>query len=125
MLLAGLVALLYLLLGLEIIEAEGIGDVDPGPATPLVLAGVVFAALTLLLVLRPTMPTLGVVTVTTILVVLAYVAIATEPEPAYEPWGLTLKFVQLVLLAVLVQQQLPSARSHGVADGTTRLGGTR
>lgn len=56
-------AVLYLLLGLEIVEAAGISDVEPGRAVPLVLTGMVYAALSLLLVLRPTRPTFGVVTV--------------------------------------------------------------
>ena len=109
--LAAVVAALYLIVGFEVVRVDGIADVEPGPAVPLVIAGVLFAALAALLfvVRRRIVWVLGAAL--QVLVIVGYVAISSERDPAFEPWGLTIKVLELALLVALSALALRGSRA--------------
>jgi glyoxylase-like metal-dependent hydrolase (beta-lactamase superfamily II) len=113
--LAATVAGLYLLIGLELVPVPGVAEVEPGPAVPLVLAGVLFTLLAAALAWRPTGASALLGTALTIAVLVGYVVIAPEREPSYEAWGLSLKGLQLLLLVPLMLIAVHAGRSAAQA----------
>jgi hypothetical protein len=48
-----------------------------------------------------------------LLVVWGYFAVALDRTPAFEVWGITLRFIQLPLFAALVYLSLRAPQPHG------------
>lgn len=98
---ATLTAAAYLIVGLEWIAVDGIAEVEPGPAVPLVIAGVVFAGLAALLAVRPGRIVYLAGALLCVAVLAMYVVVAPSRDPSYEPWGLAIKALEAVLLGAL------------------------
>jgi phosphatidylserine synthase len=118
---------LYALVGFEVVKVKGVAEVEPGPAVPLVMAAVVFAVLTTVLSLRPSRPVFFTGILLSIIVIAGYVAVAPSRTPSFEPWGLAIKAVQVVLLAALVllvrhSRPAPRERAEPGAGRRQRVG---
>jgi hypothetical protein len=94
-------AVAYLVVGLEWVAVDGIADVEPGPAVPLVIAGVVFAGLAVLLARHPGTFVYLAGALLCVVVLVMYVVVAPTREPSYEPLGIAIKAVEAVLLGAL------------------------
>lgn len=93
---------LYAVVGLEVVRVDGVAEVEPGPAVPLVIAAGVFAALTTWLAIRPGVSVYVAGLVVTAAVIVGYVVVAPSRSPSYEPWGLAIKAVEAILAMTLV-----------------------
>jgi phosphatidylserine synthase len=93
---------LYAVVGLEIVEVDGVAEVEPGPAVPLVIAAAAFAVLTTWLAIRPGVPAFVVGLALTLAVIVGYLVVAPSRSPSYEPWGLAIKAVEAILVVALV-----------------------
>lgn len=102
LLMSSVTTVLYVLVGFEVVKVDGVAEVEPGPALPLVLAAVAFAALTAALALRPRPLVYVAGIVLSVVVVVGYFVVAPSRHPSFEAWGLSIKAVELVLLAALV-----------------------
>ena len=101
-LLSAAVTVLYAVVGLELVKVDGVADVAPGPAVPLVVAAVAFALLTLALSMRPRPAVYVAGIVLTAAVIVGYFVVAPSRHPSFEAWGLSIKAVQAALLVTLV-----------------------
>lgn len=119
------VALLYLIVGLEFVEVDGIADVEPGPAVPLVIAGALFAALAVTLVVLPRPIVFAAGAALQVLVLVLYVAVAPNRDPAFEPWGMAIEALELLLLIGYLRLLTLSRDSAGRAPGPELTGSWR
>lgn len=97
---AGLVAVLYLLIGVQVITVME-GQAEAGTA-PVLIAGVLFAVLAVLLAVSGARWVLFAGTALQVLVLVMYLVVAAERVPAFEAWGLGVKALQVSLLAAFV-----------------------
>jgi hypothetical protein len=95
---AGLVAVLYVLTGAGWVAVTA--DQGPGAIPPLLIGAVLYALLAALLVLGPGRRVYLAGAVLQLPMLLMYLAVAADRTPSYEVWGLTIKALQLLLLAV-------------------------
>jgi hypothetical protein len=109
---ASVVALLYLLIGFDVITV--VEDQATAGAAPVFIAGLVFAALAVLLV-TASRPVLVGGAVLQVVVLVMYVVVSSERIPAFEAWGLGLKALQVVLLVALTSMLV--RQSHRVRSG--------
>lgn len=110
--LAAGVAVLYFIVGFEIVDVFPAAAATTGPIVPLVVAGTLFGVLALFLALRPRAGVMLAGAGLQVLVLLGYVLVAAERDPAFEAWGLTIKALQVVLLAMLVAEALHLLRER-------------
>jgi hypothetical protein len=115
---AGLVAVLYLLIGVEVITV--VEDQGEAGAAPVLIAGVLFAALAVLLLVTGARRVLLAGAVLQVLVLVMYVVVSSERVPPFEGWGLGIKALQVGLLAGLVtmlvrQSRRPRSRASAPA----------
>lgn len=96
---SALVALAYVLIGFGFIAVV---DDQAGIVPPMVIAGVLFAALAVLLALSGSRWIFGAGAALLTLVLVGYVAIAPERSPTYEAQGVLLKVLQALLLGLFV-----------------------
>ncbi|HSL58308.1 MAG TPA: hypothetical protein VK866_10745 [Acidimicrobiales bacterium] len=122
--LAGVMAAVYYLIGAEVITVAeataeaGEEEIDIGVFG--VGAGTIFLVGALLLLLVDRRPIWAVGAALQVLIFVMYLAVSSDREPAFEPWGIALRAVEIPLLAVLVYLAVtPSddtARSAPVPD---------
>ena len=118
---AGLVAGLYLLIGLDVITVVQ-GQPEAG-AAPVLIAGVLFAALAVLLLATASRPVLIAGAVLQVVVLVMYLVASSDRIPAFEAWGVTVKALQVGLLAIFVAmllRQRRSLRSHSSSSSVKR-----
>jgi hypothetical protein len=103
-------ALLYALIAAGVLS---VGRADGGELGILCAAGVVYLVLAAVLwfVPRP-LVWLGA-TVMQLLVIAMYVAIAPERDPSFEVWGISLRVLQVAMIAVLVSLLVRRVRDRG------------
>jgi hypothetical protein len=106
---AGLVAVLYLLIGFDVITV--VQDQAEAGAAPVVIAGVLFAALAVLLLSTSSQRVLIAGAVLQVVVLLMYLVVSAERVPAFEAWGLGIKALQVGLLAAFVAMLMRQTRS--------------
>jgi hypothetical protein len=107
---AGLVAVLYLLIGFDVITV--VQDQAEAGAAPVLIAGVLFAALAVLLAVTASRRVLVAGAVLQVVVLVMYLVVATERVPAFEAWGLAIKALQVGLLAGFVAMLVRRRRSQ-------------
>jgi hypothetical protein len=118
---AGLTALLYFLIGYEYLSVvEG----DDEPELVFIAAGLFYVLGVILLMSFDWRPLWVAGALLQGLTLYAYIDVADERTPAYEPWGIVIKVTQVVLLAVLVALALRPGPAAGVdrAIGAGRAG---
>jgi hypothetical protein len=100
--LAALSAVIYLLIGLGVVEVVVLGPGDPNPSWLGVPASATFAfgALVMLRSERLTLWALGAVV--QVVAISAYFGVAGDRTPPYEAWGILLVIAQLLILGALV-----------------------
>jgi hypothetical protein len=108
--LCGAIAGLYVLISAGVLS---VGEAEGGELGILGFAAGVFAVLALLLWRLRARLLWGAVAVLQILVIAAYVAISTEREPPFEVWGVSIRVLQVALLATLVGLLVDSFRTGG------------
>ncbi|HEU5204125.1 MAG TPA: hypothetical protein VFU17_07505 [Candidatus Limnocylindrales bacterium] len=97
-LLAGAVALIYLLIGLQVMTVID----NPGDQAAFALpAAVVFGGLAGLLAVTDRRVVWGAAAVFVGLVILMYFGVAPRRSPQYETWGIALRLLQVPLVAML------------------------
>ena len=94
---AGIIAVLYVLTGTGWVAVTA--EQPPGVIPPLLVGAVAYALLAVLLILRAGRGPLIAGAVLQVPALLLYVAVAAERIPAFEVWGLTIKALQVALLA--------------------------
>jgi hypothetical protein len=97
--LALLVALAYLLIFVGVLS---VGEATDGELGILGFAAGVFAVIAGLLWRVGSRVLWATVAVLQVLVIAAYVAISSDREPPFEVWGVSIRIVQVALLATLV-----------------------
>jgi hypothetical protein len=97
------VAALYAVVSLEVVTVPSVAEVEPGPAVPLVIAAVAFAVLAVLPAFGDRRGVLVGGIVLELVVLAGYVGVASSRHPSFEVWGLFIKAVQVVLLALLLR----------------------
>jgi hypothetical protein len=112
---SGAMAILYLLIGFKAIPVDGVTDVEAGHAVPLVIAGVVFSLLTVALLLVGKRLVWAIAAFVPALSTVGYLAISTQRTPSFEPWGLVMHALQLVLVAALVVLAVAGAQPSTAA----------
>ena len=124
--LATAAAVVYLLIGFEVLQAVEVGPSDPSllwfglPAA----AAFMFGAVVILVSERMLLWVAGAFF--QVFTIFAYVGVAEERTPAYEFWGITLRVVQgliLVALVVLIARYPQTGRGARLVLG--RAGRTR
>ena len=95
---AGIIAVLYVLTGTGWVAVTA--EQPPGVIPPLLVGAVAYALLSALLILARGRGPLIAGVALQVPALLLYVAIAAERIPAFEVWGLTIKALQVALLAV-------------------------
>jgi hypothetical protein len=113
---AGLVAVLYLLIGFGVITV--VQDQAEAGAAPVVVAGVLFAALAVLLLITSSRQVFIAGAVLQVVVLVMYLVVSAERVPAFEAWGLGIKALQAGLLAAFVTMRLRRPRPLGSRAGT-------
>jgi hypothetical protein len=106
---AGLVAVLYLLIGFGVITVVQ-NQAEVG-AAPVVVAGVLFAALAVLLLMTASRRVLIAGAVLQLVVLVMYLVVSAGRVPAFEIWGLGIKGLQVGLLAAFVAMLIRQPRS--------------
>jgi hypothetical protein len=113
---SGLTALLYLLIGLEVLQVvEATTEEAPGMLEFGVMAGTAFLFGAVLLVATDRRILWALGALFQIGVIVMYVVVGPQRSPSFEVWGLTIKALQLVLLAALVYlavRPVGSAAAH-------------
>lgn len=105
----GVVAVLYLLIGVEaitVVEDQAASD----PAPPFI-AGGLFAVLAVLLLVTTSRVVLVAGVLLQLIVLGMYVVVAGGRTPAYEAWGLGMKAVQFGLLVALLTMLVRRSQS--------------
>lgn len=105
----GVVAVLYLLIGVEaitVVENQAASD----PAPPFI-AGGLFAVLAVLLLVTTSRVVLVAGVLLQLIVLGMYVVVAGGRTPAYEAWGLGMKAVQFGLLVALLTMLVRRSQS--------------
>ena len=97
---AVVVALLYLLIGFDVITV--VEDQATAGAAPVLIAGLLFAVLAVLLLAWPKRRVLVAGAALQVLVLVRYLAVSGERSPAFEAWGIGLKVLQAGLLVAFV-----------------------
>ncbi len=97
--LTGATAVLYFVVGFAIVDISN--GTDEGPIVPLVMTAVVFAALTVVLAVRSDRNSYLAGAALCAIAIVGYFVIAPSRDPSFEAWGLSIKAVQVVLLAAL------------------------
>jgi hypothetical protein len=97
----GLVSALYLLTGTGLIAVTE--DQEPGAIPPLLVGAGVFALLALLVARGAGRAVLAAGALVQLPVLGMYLAVAPERDPSFEPWGLTIKALQVFLLVAFVR----------------------
>jgi hypothetical protein len=97
---AGLVAVLYLLIGFDVITV--IQDQTEAGAAPVLIAGVLFTALAAALLLTASRGVLVAGAALQVVVLVMYLVVSAERVPAFEAWGLTIKALQAGLFVAFV-----------------------
>jgi hypothetical protein len=95
----GLMALIYLLI---YAGALSIGEATSGDLGILGIAGLVFAAMALLLWFVDAPLVLGLVAAVQVPVFAMYLAVAPERDPSFELWGVSLRVLQVVVVVLLL-----------------------
>jgi hypothetical protein len=108
--LCGVIAGLYLLIYAGVLS---VGEATGGELGILGFAAGVFAVLALLLWRVHARLLWAAVAVLQVLVIAAYVAISAEREPPFEVWGISIRVLQVALLATLVGLLVGSFRASG------------
>ena len=112
---AGIIAVLYVLTGTGWVAVTA--EQEPGVIPPLLVGAVAYALLSALLVLARGRGPLVAGVALQVPALLLYVAIAAERIPAFEVWGLTIKALQVALLAaclaLIARTRSPAARPAG------------
>ena len=106
---AGLVAVLYLLIGFDVITV--VQDQAEAGAAPVLIAGVLFAALAAALLVTASRGVLVAGAVLQVVVLVMYLVVSAERVPAFEAWGLAIKALQAGLLAAFVVMLVRQPRS--------------
>lgn len=96
--LAGVTALIYLLIGLQVVTVISVPADQPSFGLP---AAAAFGILAVLLLLVDWRPLWALAALFVAMVVVMYVAVSPIRVPPFEAWGVLLRFVQLPLAAVL------------------------
>lgn len=102
------IALLYGSIATGLVELPGAGAEE---RAILGAAGAVSVALALLL-LRPRRWVWAVVVVVQLTSFAMYLAIATDRDPAFEPWGIAIRALSVVLVVVVVRRWFLTARGR-------------
>ncbi len=97
--LAAATAGLYAVVGFAVVDMSS--KAENGPIVPLVMTAFFFAALTVLLALRPRRVSYLTGAAMCAIAIVGYFVIAPSRDPSFEAWGLSIKAVQVVLLAAL------------------------
>lgn len=102
-LLAAGAAVVYVLIGFEVIKVVETKSADMPSLLPFgLLSGGAFLLGAILLVLFDRRILWIAGGLFQVLAIVMYVAVAPQRDPSYEPWGIGLKVVEVVLLAALV-----------------------
>jgi hypothetical protein len=108
---AGLTALLYVLIGLEVLP---VGRPSDGSAPDLLafglMVGGMFAVAAVLLLLVSRRVVWLAVAALQLLVIVGYFALAEVRDPPFAPWGLVVKALQVVILGVVAYLALRGTR---------------
>ena len=95
-----LAAIGYLLIAIDVVTVvEGQATTD---ATPLYIAAGLFAVLAVALMATPSRAVYATGAALQLLVIVGYLLISSDRTPAFETWGITLKILQIALLAALI-----------------------
>jgi hypothetical protein len=108
--LCGAIAGLYVLVAAGVLS---VGEAEGGELGILGFAGGVFAVLAVLLWRLRGRLLWGAVAALQVLVIAAYVAISAEREPPFEVWGVSIRVLQVALLATLVGLLVDSFKTGG------------
>lgn len=106
---AGAVALIYLLIGLQVVTVIDVPSDQPAFALP---AAAVFGALSVLLAISDHRVVWIASAIFVALVVVMYFGVAAQRVPQFETWGILLRVLQLPLVALLVWLGLTSPQRH-------------
>jgi hypothetical protein len=114
---AGLTALLYVLIGLEVLP---VGRPSDGSAPDLLAFGLIvggmFAVAAVLLFLVSRRVVWLVVGALQLLVIVGYFALAEVRDPPFAPWGLVVKALQVVILGVVAYLAIRGTRLAGTPE---------
>lgn len=120
--LAGLMAGIYALIGLGVARVVAAAD-DPGFLAVFgAMAASAFAAWAVVLVATDRRWLWGIATLFQLFVYWGYFAVAPDRTPAFEPWGIALRVIQLPLVLALVYLTFSAPRTLVHAS---RRGGQR
>jgi hypothetical protein len=92
-------AALYAVVGFAVVDISS--KPENGPIVPLAMTAFVFAALTVLLALRPRRISYLTGAALCAVAIVGYFVIAPSRDPSFEAWGLSIKALQVMLLAAL------------------------
>jgi hypothetical protein len=106
---AGAVALIYLLIGLQVVTVIDVPSDQPAFALP---AAAVFGALSVLLAISDHRVVWIASAIFVALVVVMYFGVAAQRVPQFETWGILLRVLQLPLVALLAWLGLTSPQRH-------------
>ena len=106
---AGVVALIYLLIGLQVVTVIDVPSDQPAFALP---AAVVFGALAVLLAISDRRVVWIASAIFVALVVAMYFGVAAQRVPQFETWGILLRVLQLPLVLLLGWLGLTSPHGH-------------
>lgn len=108
---AGLTALLYVLIGLQVLP---VGRPADGTAPDLLAFGLgvggMFAVAAILLLLVPRRVVWLAAGALQVMVIVGYFALAEVRDPPFAPWGLVVKALQVVVLGVVAYLALRGTR---------------
>lgn len=107
--LSAVIALLYLLLATGVLD---LGEAETGELGILGVAGGLHLVLALVLWLRPWRWLLAGIVVVQVAMAGMYVAIASERDPSYEVWGLTIRGLSLVLVVAAIAALVTGRRAR-------------
>lgn len=114
---AGAAAVVYVLIGTGVVFVATTEDAGSGPIVPMLLSAVAFAALAALLAVSTKRWVLAYGIALQVVVTAGYFALASNRTPSFEAWGLSLKAVQLLLVAALVWLLVHPRRSDEPSAG--------
>jgi len=118
---AGVTAVVYGMIGLRVVFIGTTEDGGSGPIPPMLLAAALSAALMVLLVASSGRWVLVFGIALELTVVMGYFALASVRSPSFEAWGLSLKAIQIALLAVLVGLLVRELRTGRTAPSEPSL----